>query len=181
MRMMLVVIFTAFCMLGSVSNSVLAGSYQAAGQYVGTPSRAVTAAFAAYPNGGDGLVAALLALVLSDSTLADDIAWVASRPRPPASDGQQSAAAAALAQAFIILTNRGDTTGAGRITIASTFSGNPVLQTAVLAAVGATQGSNPYQGSNPSTTGGANCKTTTIPGDNTMSPVKPSKTTTTCL
>ena len=170
MRMILVVIFTAFCMLGSVSISA-AGTYQSNGQYTGTPSTAVTAAFAAYPNGGDGLVTALLNLLLNDPTLADDIAWVASRPRPVASDGQQSAAAAALAQAFIVLTNKGDTTGAGRITVASTLSGNPVLQTAVLAAVAATQGSNPYQSSNPAVTTNARC--TTTPADNTVSPARP--------
>jgi hypothetical protein len=168
MRMILVVIFTAFCMLGSVSISGAVGTYQGPGQYTGPTSQAVTDAFAAYPNGGDGLVSALIGLLLTDPTLAADVAWVASRPRPRASDGQQSAAAAALAQAFIVLTNRGDTTGAGQIVTASTLSGNPVLQTAVLAAVGATQGSNPYQSSNPATTG-ANCR----PTDNTVSPARP--------
>jgi hypothetical protein len=177
MRMILIVIFTAFCTLGAVSVSN-AGSYQGSGQYVGTPSAAVTAAFAAYPNGGDGLVAALLALVLSDPSVADDIAWVASQART--NEGQQSAAGAALAQAFIVLTNRGDANAAGHITLVVTWSGNPVLQTAVSAAAGATFGSNPYPGSNPSTTTNAKCTTTTTPGDNTISPVRPPTSTTTC-
>ncbi|MDB5534680.1 MAG: hypothetical protein JWO28_2995 [Hyphomicrobiales bacterium] len=161
----LVAMAAAFCLFGALP--AFAGSYQSDGTYQGSPSSAVTALFASHPNGDDALVAALRELLLRDPTLADDIAYSGSR----ANAAQQQAAAAALAQALIVLTARGNTFGAGRIVSAAQFSGNTTIQTAVAAAVATAVGSNTQQ-QNPSTQ--ANCTRT---GGNTVSPASP---TTTC-
>lgn len=144
MRIILVAIFAAFCMLGTAPTAV-AGSYQATGVYVGTPSPAVTRLFAAFPNGGDGLVAAIRDLLIADPSLADDVAFVASR----ANEAQKSAAAAGMAQAVIALNLFGNNTGVAMIANAGQMSGDPLIQTAVLSAVGAANApANLYAGSN---------------------------------
>lgn len=166
MRMILAAMLAAFCLLGSMSQAS-AGVYQADGSYQGAPSPAVSRLFAAYPAGGDALAAALRELVLSDPTLADDVAFLGGRGAP----GQQSAAADALAQALIVLTSRGNTFGAGRIVAAAQFSGNTLIQTAVFAAVATAVGTNFYQDTKSAQ---ANCTTT---GGNTVSPARPATTT----
>lgn len=144
MRIILVAIFAAFCMLGSVPMAG-AGTYQATGVYVGTPSPAVTRIFAAFPNGGDGLVAAIRDLLIADPSLADDVAFVASR----ANEAQKAAAAAGMAQAVIALNLFGNNTGVAMIANAAQLSGDPLLQTTVLAAVGgANAPANLYAGPN---------------------------------
>lgn len=165
MRTILVAMLAAFCLLGSMSMAS-AGTYQADGSYQGSPSPAVSRLFAAYPAGGDALVAALRELILSDPTLADDVAFLGGRGAP----GQQSAAADALAQALIVLTARGNTFGAGRIVTAAQFSGNTLIQTAVFAAVATAVGSNVYL----DTKSAQACTTT---GGNTVSPARPPTTT----
>jgi hypothetical protein len=129
-----------------------AGSFQADGSYSGTPSATVAALFAANTNGGDGLVDAVRTLLLANPELADDVAYLASRA-PPA---QQAAAAAGMAQAFIVLTQRGDSPGAARIVSAAQRSGNAVIQTVLTNALGrstvyADQSGNPV-------TGKSNCR-----------------------
>lgn len=168
MRVILVAMVAAFCVLG-IASAAKAGSYQPDGTYAGTPSAAVTALFASFPNGGDGLAAAIRQLVINDPALADDVAFVGSQ----SNFLQQSAAGAGLAQAFTILVTRGDNRGAARIVNAAQRSGAPPIQTAVANVVGTTIGFNTVQGNNPNT--GANC--TTTPADNTVSPAKPATTT----
>lgn len=136
MRIIIVAIFAAFCVLGPVSMAA-AGAYQGAGAYVGTPSPAVTRMFAAFPNGGDGLMAAIREILINDPTLADDVAFVASRGNA----AQQDAAAAGMAQAVITLNSRGNNAGGALIASAVQSSGNAVLQTVVLAAFGGTNSS----------------------------------------
>jgi hypothetical protein len=164
MRMMLVAMLAAFCLLGSLSMAP-AGTYQADGTYQGSPSAAVSQLFAAYPSGGDALVAALRELLLADPTLADDVAYLGAR----SGGGQQSAAADALAQALIVLTSRGNTFGVGRIVAAAQYSGNITIQTAVNSAVATAVGSTFYAKS-----GQTNCTTT---GGSTVSPARPPITT----
>jgi hypothetical protein len=149
MRIILVMVFSAFCMLGSASFAT-AGSYQSAGVYVGSPSPAVTRIFAAFPAGGDGLVAAIRTLLIANPELADDVAYVASR----SSAAQKEAAAAGMAEAFIALANQGNTTGAGLIVSAASLSGDPVLQLALSSAVALTTGFTAFPGGNPAA---ANC------------------------
>jgi hypothetical protein len=162
MRMILVALLAAFCMLGSMPNST-AGTYQGSGIYVGTPSPAVTRCFATYR--GDGLVACIRQLLINDPALADDVAFVASRSDPD----QQSAAADGMAQAFIVLTNRGNIGGAGMIIAAVQLSGNPVLQTAMASAQGSSVGFSASQSfSNPAVVGNG-C----TPKNNTVSPFSP--------
>lgn len=144
----LVPLLALFCLFGAVTTAP-AGSYQGDGAYAGTPSPAVTALFAANPNGGDALMAAIRNLVISNPALADDVAYVASR----ANAAQQSAAAAGMAQAYTALINRGDSNGAARIVTAAQQSGSPVLQTAVTRAVGVTIGANTYQHGGTTQTG----------------------------
>lgn len=162
----------ALCLFALVAVSVVspasAGSYQSNGTYQGSPSSAVTALFASYPNGGDGLVAALRALLLSDPTLADDVGYVGAR----ANGAQQQAAADAMAQALIVLTSRGNTYGAGRLVTAAQFSGSSTIQTAVASAVATAVGSTTQQQNSSTQT---TCTTT---GGNRVSPASP--TTTTC-
>jgi hypothetical protein len=140
MRAVLVPVLALFCLFGGLT-AAPAGSYQSDGTYTGTPSPAVTALFAANPNGGDALMAAIRDLLISNPGLADDVAFVASR----ANAAQRFAAAAGMAQAYTALINRGDSNGAGRIVTAAQLSGSPVLQAAVTRAVGSTIGANTYQ------------------------------------
>jgi len=166
MRIIVVAIFAAFCMLGSVSIAA-AGTYQSDGTYTGTPSPVVTRLFAAFPcrdnTPCDGLVDAIRQLLINDPTLADDVAFVASRGNA----AQQSAAAAGMAQALLALANRGDRAGAAQIARAAQLSGNEVIQTTVLAAIGAGGGGKDlFIGGNPATLGCAN---------NIVSPSSPCK------
>lgn len=129
-----------------------AGTYQADGSYTGTPSADVTAIFAAYPNGGDGLIDAIRELLIANPGLADDIAYVASRASP----SQQADAGTGMAQAFTALTHGGNISGASRIVSAAQHSGNSIIQTAVGTAVSgiavfADQSGNPV-------TGKSNCR-----------------------
>lgn len=119
----------------------MAGSYQGDGTYTGAPSPAVTALFAAFPDGGDGLVNAIRDLLIANPNLADDVAFVASR----GTAAQQLAAGAGMAQAYTALINRGDNGSAVRIVSAAQQSGSPAIQTAMTRAVGATVGANTYQ------------------------------------
>ncbi len=152
MRIIIVAIFAAFCMLGFISNT-LAGTYQSNGSYVGTPSPVITAAFAAFPNGGDGLVDAIRQLLINNPALADDVAFVASRGNA----AQQTAAAAGMAQAVIVMSTRGNDSGIALVTRAAQLSGNAAIQTAVLEAVGtANQG---LYGVNAATLGQVNAAT----------------------
>jgi hypothetical protein len=144
-----------------------AGTYQADGAYQGSPSPAVSRLLAAYPSGGDALVAALRELLLADPTLADDVAYLGAR----SGGGQQLAAADALAQALIVLTSRGNTFGAGRIVTAAQYSGNATIQTAVNAAVATAVGSTFFTDTKSAQ---ANCTTS---GSNTVSPARPATTT----
>jgi hypothetical protein len=156
MRAILVPILALFCLVGAASLAT-AGSYQGDGAYTGTPSPAVTALFAAFPNGGDGLMAALRDLLINNPDLADDVAYVGSRSNAE----QQSAAGAALAQAFTALINRGDNSGAARIVSAAQRSGSPVIQAAVTSAVGRTIGANPNLDQSGTTTR-SSCTTQTV-------------------
>jgi len=136
----------------AIDPAAKAGTFQPDGSYAGTPSAAATALFAANPNGGDGLTAAVRTLLISNPELADDVAYLAARGSP----GQQSAAAAGMAQAFIVLTHRGNTNGAARIVSAAQLSGSIIIQTAVTAVLGrstafAEQSGNPV-------TGKSNCR-----------------------
>lgn len=143
-------ILIAILMLGGLHSTIpvaQAGSFQADGSYAGAPSAAVAALFAANPNGGDGLVNAIRTLLLANPELADDVAYLASR----GSAAQQDAAAAGMAQAFTVLTQRGNATGAARIVSAAQLSGNSIIQTAMIGAVGRTtvyadQSTNPVTG-----------------------------------
>lgn len=150
MRKIFVLLFVAFCALGALSRAN-AGSYQGAGNYVGTPSSAVTSLFNQFPGGGDGLVAAIRDLLIANPGLADDVAFVASRSSGP----QQDAAGAGMAQAFIVLAAQGNTSGMGAIVTAAQFSGNTVLSTAVTSAQVSVAGSANLYGNgsntNPST------------------------------
>lgn len=126
-----------------------AGSYQADGTYSGTPAASVTALFNAFPDGGDGLVNAVRELLIANPSLADDVAYLASRAAP----GPRADAAAGMAQAFLTLTHRGNTNGAAQIVSAAQFSGSPVIQTAVAHVVGnitvyGNQSGNPVTGQN---------------------------------
>lgn len=144
MRVIMAMIFAAFCMLSAVPQAS-AGSYQSTGVYVGTPSPAVTGLFAAYPNGGDGLIAAIRELLISNPSLADDVAFVATRSNA----AQKQAAADGMAEAFITLANRGDTGGAGQIVSAASLSGDAVLQLALSSAIGTTTGFTAFPSGNP--------------------------------
>lgn len=166
-RLVVASILILCCLFGAVS-AARAGTYQADGTYSGTPSAAVTAAFAANPNGGDALVAALRDLVIANPALADDVAYVGSRSNA----AQQAAAGAGLAQAYTTLVNRGDNGGASRIVSAAQQSASTVIQTAVTRAVGSTIGSNTFQSRDGSTTS-SSCTTQ----GNTVSGAQP---TTTC-
>ena len=146
-RLVLAAILALFCLFDAASMTT-AGTYQADGTYSGTPSAAVTAAFAANPNGGDALVAALRDLVIANPALADDVAYVGSRSNA----AQQSAAGGGLAQAYTTLMNRGDSGGASRIVSAAQSSASSVIQTAVTRAVGGTIGSNTFQSREGNTT-----------------------------
>ncbi len=164
MRVILAPFLALFFVFGAAS-VVAAGTYQGDGTYTGTPSAAVTALFAAYPNGGDGLVAAIRDLLLGNPALADDVALVGSRSNAE----QQSAAGAGLAQAYTSLINRGDNGNAARIVSAAQLSASSVIQTSVTRAIGSTIGANTYQ-SDGTTRTGTNCTTQT---DNTVSPARP--------
>jgi hypothetical protein len=158
-RAFLIPVLALFLLFGAVQAAV-AGSYQGDGTYTGTPSPAVTALFAAYPNGGDGLMGALRDLLLSNPSLADDVTYVAARSNP----AQQSAAAAGLAQAYTALINRGDSNGAGRIVSAAYQSAVPTIQAALTRAIGGTIGANSYQQSGT---------VMNVPCSNTISPTRP--------
>jgi hypothetical protein len=158
MRVVFAAIVALSCLLGTVS-APLAGSYQGNGAYSGTPSPLVTQLFASFPNGGDGLVAAIRDLIIGNSALADDVAYVASRGNLD----QQSAAGAGLAQALTALVNRGDNGGAARIVNASTQSGSAAIQTAVGTAVASSASFSNYQSSNSSTS--TNCTARVSPAN----------------
>ena len=166
MRKILIAMAAAFCLFGT--SPTFAGSYSADGTYQGSPSGVVTALFAAYPTGGDGLVAGLRTLLLGDPALADDIAYLGAR----SGGSQQQAAADAMAQALIVLTARGNAFGAGKIATAAQYSGNTTIQTAVSAAVATAVGSNSQQQNQSAQ---ANCVVT---GGSPVSPTGP--TTSTC-
>ena len=129
MRKLIVLLLVAFCALSVISRAD-AGSYQGPGNYVGTPSAAVTALFNNNTAGGDALVAAIRDLLIAHPELADDVAFVASS----SSGAQQDAAAAGMAQAFLVLASQGNTSGTGAISTAAQYSGNTVLSVAVAAA-----------------------------------------------
>lgn len=150
-RAAMTAIVTLFALL-VIQPAAQAGSFQADGRYSGTPSAAVAALFAGNPNGGDGLADAVRALLIANPDLADDVAYLASR----GTAAQQAAAAAGMAQAFIVLSHRGNTSGATRIVSAAQRSGSPIIQTALTNALGrsavfADQSGNPV-------TGKSNCR-----------------------
>ena len=131
----------------TIDPAARAGTFQSDGSFAGTPSAAATALFAANPNGGDNLTAAIRTLLIANPELADDVAYLASRGSP----GQQTAAAAGMAQAFTVLTNRGNANGAARIVGAAQLSGSTIIQTAVTNVLGrstvyADQSVNPVTG-----------------------------------
>jgi len=161
MRKIIVLLLVAFCALSIVSRAD-AGSYQGPGNYVGTPSSAVTSLFNRFPAGGDALVAAIRDLLIAHPELADDVAFVASRSSGP----QQEAAAAGMAQAFIVLAAQGNTSGMGAIVTAAQLSGNPVLALAILTAQGSVAGGANLYGS------GSNTNPATI-SCTTVSPTTP--------
>ncbi|MCF8475958.1 MAG: hypothetical protein K9G60_02950 [Pseudolabrys sp.] len=167
MRIVLVTIVAGVCAFGGVSRAN-AGAYQGDGAYVGSPSPAVTALFAAFPNGGDGLVAGLRALMIDDPTLADDVAFVGAQSNA----AQQAAAGDGMAQAVIALVGRGNNVGVARIVNAAQRSGASVIQIAVTNAVGGTIGLNSFQSTNANS--GTTCTTT----GGTVSPAGPTATTT---
>lgn len=167
MRVILVAIIAGFCAFG-LGSRASAGSYQSDGAYVGSPSPAVTALFAAFPNGGDGLVAGLRALMIDDPALADDVAFVGAQSNA----AQQSAAGDGMAQALITLVGRGNNAGAAHIVSAAQRSGASVIQIAVTNAVGGTIGLNSFQSTNANS--GTTCTTT----GGTVSPAGPTATTT---
>ena len=164
MRKIMIALIVALCAFGAVPR-VYAGSYQGTGNYVGSPSAQVTAIFAAFPGGGEGLTDAIRELLINNPGLADDVAFVASNANPD----QQQAAAFGMAQAVLALLARGNNSAASTIISAATLSGNATLATTVTTAVANsnssgslyTQGAN----SNPATTS-TSCTTVspTTPG-----------------
>ncbi|MBI1203309.1 MAG: hypothetical protein GC182_12425 [Rhodopseudomonas sp.] len=157
MRFIFAAIVTACCLFGALP-SANAGSYVGVGNYSGTPSPAVARLFAAYPNGGAGLIAAIRELLLSYPSLADDVAFLGTQ----GNSGQEQAASAGLSQAVTILVNRGDNGGASRITNAARSSGSTTIQTAVATAIAATVSFNTFQSNNPNKETNANCTTSTV-------------------
>lgn len=163
MRKIMIALVVALCAFGAVSR-VNAGSYQGTGNYVGSPSSQVTAIFAAFPGGGEGLTDAIRELLINNPGLADDVAYVASNANPD----QQQAAAFGMAQAVLTLLARGNNSGASAIVTAATFSGNATLATVVSSAVATSGGAgNLYaQGTNgnPATTTSCTTVSPTSPG-----------------
>lgn len=151
MRALLIAILALFCW-SAAPLTASAGSYQADGAYSGTPAASVAALFNAFPNGGDGLVNGIRDLLTANPALADDVAYLATR----GAANQRNDAAAGMAQAFLTLAHRGNTNGAAQIVNAAQLSGNPVIQTAMAAAVGDTTIEASRYG-NP-LTGQANCR-----------------------
>jgi hypothetical protein len=156
MRLILVAIVAAFCLFGAASGAT-AGAYVSAGTYTGTPSPIVSRLFAAFPNGGDGLIAALRELLINNPELADDVAYLGVR----GGNGQEQAAAAALSQAVTILVNRGNNGGATRITTAARLSGSVTIQTAVSNSIAGTVSFSGFPSNNPDKGATAHCTTTT--------------------
>ena len=156
MRKIIVLLLVAFCAL-SMATRADAGSYQGAGNYVGTPSSAVTALFNQFPNGGDGIVAAIRDLLIANPGLADDVAFVAGQ----SSAAQQEAAAAGMGQALIALAAQGNTSAMGAIVTAAQLSGNTVLATAVTSAQSSIAGAANLYG-NGSNTNPATVSCTTV-------------------
>jgi len=144
--------FIAILCVAIVSPRADAGQYAGTGNYVGSPSPQVTAAFAAFPNGGEGLTDAVRELLLANPDLADDVAFVASRGNP----AQQLAAASGMAEAVTTFMARGNSSAGGEIVRAATLSGNATLALVVSNALASNNGgSNLYSGqtnSNPVTT-----------------------------
>jgi hypothetical protein len=151
MRRIIFAFVAIFC-VAIVSLRANAGQYAGPGNYVGTPSSQVTAAFAAFPNGGQGLTDAIRELLLANPNLADDVAFVAGNGNP----AQQLAAANGMAQAVTTFLARGDSNAGGEIVRAATLSGNTTVALIVSNAVASNNGgSNLYSGgpnSNPVTT-----------------------------
>lgn len=150
-RRLIIATLVLFC-LSMAFAPAKAGTYQADGTYAGTPSASVTALFAAYPNGGDGLVGAIRSLLIANPELADDVAYLASRASPVV----RADAAAGMSQAFIALNNSGNANGAARIVSAAQRSNDAVIQTALTNAVGRTA-AFADQSVNPAT-GKSNCR-----------------------
>ncbi len=152
MRMILALLFAAFYMVAMAPQHAVAGTYQGAENYVGTPAPAAVRLFAAFPNGGDGLAAAIRELLINNPTLADDVAYLASRGSP----GQLAAAAAGMAEAASVLLARGNTSGAALIVTAAQSSGNATLALVVMNAVASSSGGGQLYtsatNSNPATT-----------------------------
>jgi hypothetical protein len=72
-----------------------AGSFNAMGQFAGTVSPQVTGLLSQYPAGGPGLRAAITRLLVTDSSLADDVVFAARNASP----GQKEAIGGGLADA----------------------------------------------------------------------------------
>ena len=162
MRKLIVALVAVLC-LAAVAPKAYAGQYVAPGQYTGSPSPQVTAIFAAFPNGGQGLTDAIRELLINDPGLADDVAFVASNSNP----SQQLAAANGMAQAAVVLASRGNTTAMAAIVTAAQSSGNAVLASVVTTAQIAVGGSANLYGSqtnsNPNATT-ISCTTTSPTG-----------------
>lgn len=156
MRLIFAAIAAAFVLFGAMSTAS-AGAYVGVGNYTGTPNAAVVNLFAANPNGGDALIAAIRQLLIDNPSLADDVAYLGTQ----GNSAQEQAAAAGLSQAVSILVNRGDNGGAGRIATAARLSGSTTIQTVVASAIAATVSFNTFQSSNPNKETNANCTTTT--------------------
>jgi hypothetical protein len=79
---------------GSAANAP-AGSFNSNGQFAGSVSRQVSVLLVRFPAGGPGLRAAVASLVEADSSLADDVAFVATE----ATAAQKEAIGGGLADA----------------------------------------------------------------------------------
>jgi hypothetical protein len=164
MRKIVVILIAALCLASGAVSKGYAGSYQGPGNFVGSPSPQVTAIFAAFPQGGEGLTNAIRELLINNPDLADDVAFVASNAGP----AQQGAAAVGMAQAAVVLIARGNSGAGATIVAAAVSSGNATLTTTVSSAVAQGNGTGSLYGSgansNPTTT---SCTTTspTTPGN----------------
>jgi len=181
MRKILLLICAAACLVAA-SSIADAGRYREDGTYVGRPNAAVTSVFAQFPNGGPGLADAIAQLLINNPGLADDVAFVATNSGNAA---QQVATGTGMAQAETVLRSRKEIGAAARIARAARESGNPTL-IALAGGLGGPVGIGFANGiflpSNNATTSNSsqNCTTTTTPGDNTVSPAIPPRSTTTC-
>ncbi len=94
MQRYLLAALAVICACGA-SAPAPAGSFNAMGQFAGAVSPQVTGLLSRYPAGGPGLRAAIARLLVTDSSLVDDVVFVARNASP----GQKEAIGGGLADA----------------------------------------------------------------------------------